>query len=83
MIYPKEFSDEVRKAFPNWLKLHKMLDEGNPLVGRALDDFRETGISLNEIINATSLEHLKIKAIKAQKINYLYHKWLLIENAPY
>ena len=83
MIYPKEFSDEVKKAFPDWIRLHNLLNEGSFLVGRALDDNRETGIPLDEVINATSLDDLKIEALKAQKINYLYHKWLLIENAGY
>ncbi len=38
MIYPKDFVDKAKKAFPDWGQLHQWLDSNNPAVGRALAD---------------------------------------------
>jgi len=38
MFYPKPFKERVKKAYPNWKKLHLLMDRGDILVGRYLYD---------------------------------------------
>ena len=49
MKYPQEFIDRCKKAYPNWEKLHEMLESGNDFAGRYLDDSCDTGIKISKI----------------------------------
>lgn len=82
MFYPEDFKSRVKKAYPNFEKLHRSLDNGDEIVGRLLDDGSyPSTISLDTILAATSLEELqeKAKAIKV-KLN-LYNEWCDIVNS--
>lgn len=75
MFYPKDFKARVKKAYPNWEELHQRLESGDVFVGRYLDDSSSTSLSLDTILNATSLEELQEKARLAQEKVELYREW--------
>ncbi len=75
MFYPEDFKTRVKKAYPNWEDLHRRLDSGDVFVGRYLDDNSTTSLSLDTILNATSLEKLQEKARTAQEKVELYREW--------
>jgi hypothetical protein len=75
MIYPKEFIEKCKKLYPDWTKLHWMLDEGNTFVGRYLDDSSSTSIHINTVLFANSLDELKLKAQDMKEKLNLYKEW--------
>ena len=75
MFYPEDFKTRVKKAYPNCEELHLGLDSGDVFIGRYLDDSSPTSLSLDTILNATSLEELQEKARLAQEKVELYCEW--------
>lgn len=81
MFYPRDFKERVKKKFPYWEELHQLLDSGDVAVGKHLKDNCKTGISMDMILSATSLERLKDCARTAKEINDLYAEWEKLCNA--
>ena len=63
--YSKEFKENVRKLYGS--QYDTMLESGHPFLGRHLDDSSNgTGVSIDEILNATNLNTLQEK-VRIQK----------------
>jgi len=75
MAYTQELIDEVKELYPDSIEMHKLADNGNAFLGRYLDDSSATGIPLNDILLATSLEELQKKARGMKRKVELYRKW--------
>jgi hypothetical protein len=75
MAYTKDLIDEVKKLYPDSKTMHKLAEEGDAFLGRYLDDSSPTGISVDEVLLATSLEQLQKKARLAKRKCELYAKW--------
>lgn len=77
MFYPEDFKQRVKKAYPNWEKLHEELDCGEvSSVGLRLHDSIATPyFTLDKILEATSLEELKEEAKREQEKIELYLEW--------
>lgn len=75
MSYTKQLIDEVKELYPTSTEMHKLAEQGNAFLGRYLDDSSPTGIPIDEILLATSLDDLQKKArLYKRKVN-LYKKW--------
>jgi len=77
MAYTKELIDEVKELYPDSQAMHELADNGSAFLVRYLDDSSPTGIGLNEILLATSLDELQKKARLAKRKLELYQKWQL------
>lgn len=75
MAYTKELIDEVIELYPDYPEMIKLAREGSVWLGRYLDDSAPSGIALNEILLATSLEELQKKARLYKRRIELYKKW--------
>jgi hypothetical protein len=73
MAYTQELINEVKELYPNSPEMHKLAENGAAFLGRYLDDSCDSGISLSEILLATSLDELQKKAreIKELKLKVL------------
>lgn len=80
MIYPEEFKQQCREAFPENKELSMLLDSGSRMVGAFLEQVAPTGVDFDVVINATSLEELKEFAKKQKKIASLRKQWLKLDN---
>ncbi len=80
MFYPEDFKNRVKKVYPNWDELHRLLDSGDVVVGVYLDNTSPTALSLNTILTATSLKKLQEQAKIAQEKVALYHDWCTLYN---
>ena len=76
MVYPKEFIDKCKKAYPNKPHLHDMLERGSQLVGRALSELETNSISTSIVLAATSLEELQNLARIKNERCALYGEWM-------
>lgn len=74
-MYTKELIDEVKELYPTSLEMHKLAESGNAFLGRYLDDSSPRGISIDEVLLATSLEELQKKARVYKRQVQLYRKW--------
>lgn len=72
MVYTENFKERCKRAFPDWQRLHDALEEGDECVGQYLHDNCERGIRYDEILAASSLEELKVKALLIKEKNALY-----------
>ena len=72
MKFTEDFKARCKKVYPDWERLHEKLEEGSDLVGRYLNDSRESGIDYEEILSATSLDELKAAALLIKEQNDLY-----------
>jgi hypothetical protein len=75
MAYTQELINEVKELYPNSPEMHKLAESGGAFLGRYLDDNCQGGISVNEILLATSLEELQKKARLLKRKKELYAKW--------
>lgn len=76
MYYPDDFKKELKEVYPDSKEMHDLADKGGYFLGRYLDDSSYgTGVSIDEILTALTLEELQAKArIQKRKIN-LYRSW--------
>jgi hypothetical protein len=74
-MYTPELIAEVKELYPNSPQMHALADSGNAFLGRYLDDSSPTGIPMDEILLAVSLEELQKKARLAKRKVLLYQKW--------
>lgn len=82
MFYPEEFKARVKKAYPKWKDLHQRLDNGDTYVGNYLKDSTKV-VSLDTILNATSLKKLQDTARDAQEKVKLYCEWKKLYDEQY
>jgi hypothetical protein len=75
MAYTQELINEVKELYPNSPEMHKLAESGGAFLGRYLDDNCQGGISVNEILLATSLDELQKKARLLKRKKELYAKW--------
>ena len=77
--YPKHFIDKAKRLYPNWQKLHELLDNGSPFIHGLLYEARPDGtISFARVLNAESLEELQEYARTEIEKEELYLEWLAI-----
>ena len=77
--YPKHFVDKAKRLYPNWQKLHELLDKGSPFVHSLLYEARpDSNISFARVLNAESLEELQEYVRTEIEKEELYLEWLTI-----
>jgi len=74
-MYSEKLIKEVKECYPDWEKVHKLADSGNPFLGRYLDDNSSYDMPLSCILEATRLDHLKGLARKEAKKRDCYNLW--------
>jgi hypothetical protein len=75
MAYTRELINEVKELYPNDHKMHELAENGNVFLGRYLDDSCSTGMSIDKILLAVSLDELQAEARKMKRKVLLYQKW--------
>jgi len=75
MAYTIDLINEVKELYPDSKEMHKLAESGNAFLGRYLDDSSPTGISIDEVLLATSLDELQKKARIYKRKVQLYKKW--------
>ena len=80
MIYPEEYKKKVMAAFPGNKAIQDVLENGNVILGRMLDDSARYGnISPKEYIeayqNETQMKLLYIKCQRVLLIQELYREY--------
>ncbi|MBK9223409.1 MAG: hypothetical protein IPO16_15000 [Saprospiraceae bacterium] len=75
MPYTKELIDEVKALYPTSAEMIKHAENGSVWLGRYLDDSCDTGIHIDKILSASSLEDLQKEARLEKRKVKLYHKW--------
>lgn len=80
MNYPEDFVKRVKKAYPDWKRLHKALDSGSCMVGKYLSDNTCDSISLEKILKAKDLKKLQNVAELALERNMLYTEWCTLHD---
>lgn len=75
MAYTRELIAEVKELYPNDHKMHELAENGNVFLGRYLDDSCSTGMSIDKILLAVSLDELQTEARKMKRKVILYQKW--------
>lgn len=79
MQYPKEFVDKAKRLYPNWTKLHELLDNGSPFVHRLLLEARpDHSVSFARVLNAESIEELQEYVRTEIEKEELYLEWTVI-----
>jgi len=82
MAYSESLIREVKELYPDSVEMHNLADSGNAFLGRYLDDSSPTGIPLDTILLATSLDELQTIARRAKRKVELYHKWCKEDPRP-
>lgn len=81
MEYPKSFVEKAKRVYPNWTKLHELLDKGSPFVDRLLYDAQPSGkISIVQVLNAESLVDLQEYARNELEKSELYLEFTVIRD---
>ena len=75
MAYTQELINEVKELYPNSAEMHKLAESGNAFLGRYLDDSSPSGVPIDEVLLATSLDELQKKARDYKRRVLLYKKW--------
>jgi hypothetical protein len=75
MAYSEELIKEVKELYPDSKEMHELAENGDAFLGRYLNDSCDSGIGLNEILLATSLDELQEKARLMMRKVELYKKW--------
>jgi hypothetical protein len=71
--YTEEFKQKVRNIYGN--QFDKLLESGNPFLGRYLDDSCNGSIKVDTILLATNLEELQKLARKEKVKVELYNEY--------
>ena len=82
MAYSQELINEVKELYPDSTEMHKLADSGNAFLGRYLDDSSPTGLPLDTVLLATSLEQLQTIARNYKRKVELYRKWCQEDPRP-
>jgi len=75
MAYTQELIDEVKALYPDSKEMITHAESGSVWLGRYLDDSSPSGIGIDKILLATSLEELQREARNAKRKIALYKKW--------
>ena len=81
-MYTPELIREVKELYPNSPEMHQLADNGNAFLGRYLDDSSPTGVPINDVLLATSLDELQKKARNMKRKVELYKKWCQEDPRP-
>ena len=73
MQYSQEFIKEVKFLFPDNQTILKLVDNGDEFLGSYLDS--TYGISIDEVLLATSLDELQATARLMKRKAKLYRRW--------
>lgn len=76
MAYTRDFIDRVKNAYPSSARIHELAESGSEWLGRYLCEKAPKGIYYDEILAATSLKELKMKALHIKEKNELYRDFL-------
>lgn len=79
MQYSEEFKQKVLATLGDSEEMRKRLDEGQEIVGRYLDDSRNSGVSAKEIVEACesmNVQGIYQKAKRQIAIDELYDEWI-------
>ena len=69
VVYPEEFKKEVRRLYPNWDRVHRLIDHGSQFIGEMLESSsRNGGIPAKLVIEVQSQEDLDKLKERAQRI---------------
>lgn len=74
-MFTQKFIDEAKALYPTWTDLHNAIASGSGIIGRYLDDSTPDGIGYQEILDASSLDELKQKAMVIKRKNDLYEAY--------
>jgi BMFP domain-containing protein YqiC len=84
MLYPPDFIERCKAAFPDWTQLHDKLDAGQHIVGRYLGDTLH-GSSVNDsiakLVEREDWEELKRLAARWRITRRLYDQWVELYEA--
>lgn len=75
MQYTSEFINRVKELYPTCEEMHRLADEGNPFLGRWLDDSSSGGFGPDEVLN-TPYKKLVEKALAMKKRRELYSDFI-------
>ncbi len=81
-MYSPELIKEVKELYPNSPEMHFAAENGAAFLGRYLDDSSPTGISIDKILLATSLDELQKEARIMKRKVELYKKWCAEDPRP-
>ena len=81
MKYSTDFIERCKKYYPEWIELHRLLDNGNTYVGRILEDSSPNSISLEAVLNAKNLDELQLKANEYKARLALWREWVALYEA--
>jgi len=76
-MYTQDLIREVKELFPNSTAMHQLAEAGEAFLGRYLDDSSSTGMSIDKILLAISLDELQKEARLMKRKVELYKKWCL------
>ena len=74
-MYSEKLIKEVKECYPDYAEIHKLADEGSVWLGRYLDDSSGSGIALDTVLTAITLEELQDKARLAKRKVNVYRMW--------
>ena len=83
MQYSEEFKQKVLSLLGDDVQMRQRLDQGDMMVGRFLDDARQTHIPAQEIVTACetmNFQEIYQKAKKQVTLENLYSEWLGYQN---
>lgn len=75
MAYSSQLIADIKELYPDSEAMHKLADSGNAFLGRYLDDSSPTGMPINDVLLATSLDELQNKARDMKRRVELYKRW--------
>ena len=84
MKYPQDFIEKAKKVYPNFPKLHEMIENGNEFAGRYLDDSCTGNIPaqhIMEMIEKGAIDELKVEAENEVARVQLYNEWRILSNS--
>ena len=74
-MYSEKLIKEVKECYPENVEIHKLADSGNVFLGRYLDDSCSSGIPLDTILLALTLNELQDRARIAKRRLNCYKLW--------
>lgn len=74
-MYSPALIAKIKEAYPTDTNIHQLADTGSVWLGRYLDDDSTGGISVDEILLATSLEEIQKKARNLKIRKQVYAMW--------
>lgn len=76
--YTEEFKEKLLRIFEgrkDFEFIKELVEEGHPFVGRLLQEMKSQGISNETILEAQSLEEVKLIARRNEEVDEIYKEW--------